>query len=480
MAQTQAMSPTSSGSEHSGRSAQQAAPAGTSFASLGVAVEITEALASRDIRTAFAIQEYTLPLALAGKDIIGQARTGMGKTLGFGIPLLDRVFDDAALPPADGTPRALVVVPTRELCIQVAEDLSLAGAGLSIPESPESDTATSRQLRIVSLYGGIDFSKQIPEIKKGADVIVGTPGRLLDLSRQGELDLSTVRIVVLDEADEMLDQGFIEDVEDILNQTHDERQTLLFSATMPGPIMALSRKFMNHPVLVQADDAPTAATHANTTQIAFLAHRLDRVSLLARILQTPDRGRTIVFVRTKRQAARLALDLAKLGFAVGAVHGDMKQRDRELSLDDFRNGDVDVMVATDVAARGIDVSNVTHVVNFQIPDEERTYVHRIGRTGRAGHSGVAVTLVDWDDANRWTAISEALSLGMDSPPQWFSQSPEFLEAFGLPEDISDSVGPAREVRGSAAATAPARRNSGGRSSRSAQPSRSSRSARQNR
>lgn len=434
------------------------------FASLGVAAEIVDALSDAGIDHAFAIQEYAVPIALKGQDLIGQARTGMGKTFGFGIPVLDRVFDDATVSAPDGTPRALIVVPTRELCLQVTDDLSLAAAHLRVPVDPDSPGTyvastppRTRQLEVLAAYGGVGFDKQTAAIESGVDVIVGTPGRLLDLCRQELLDLSAVEIAVLDEADEMLAQGFLEDVQKLLSLTNPKRQTMVFSATMPGPIVALTRTFMNHPVMVQADSAATEATHTTTTQICFQSHKMDRLSALARILQAPGRGRSIVFARTKRQAATIAEDLAALGFAVGAVHGDMKQPDREVSLKDFREGTVDVMVATDVAARGIDIDDVTHVINYQVPDDERTYVHRIGRTGRAGHTGTAISLIGWDEVNRWNAISDLLDLGLNDPPQWFSTSPEFLQRFGLPEDVSDRVGPRRRVKGAASATAPARK-----------------------
>ena len=418
------------------------------FRDLGVADEIAEALEQDGIAHAFAIQERTLPLALVGKDLIGQARTGMGKTLGFGVPLLDRLFDDARVAELDGTVRGLVVVPTRELCIQVAEDLAGAAKHLR---------AGDRPFTVTTIYGGVPFESQIAALDAGTDVVVGTPGRLLDLSRQDHLDLSHVEVLVLDEADEMLDQGFLEDVEKIMEQTAQPRQTMLFSATMPGPIVALTRAFMNKPVLIRADVASAQATHVTTRQIVFQPHKLDRMSVLARILQTPGRGRTIVFARTKRQAATIAGDLAELGFAVGAVHGDMRQKDREKSLGAFRDGTVDVMVATDVAARGIDVEDVTHVINYQVPEDDKTYVHRIGRTGRAGRTGVAVTLVGWDEVTRWKAIDDTLDLDRQDPPQWFSGSPEFLAEFDLPEDITDRVGAPRKVQGSASVTAPARR-----------------------
>jgi superfamily II DNA/RNA helicase len=418
------------------------------FRDLGVAAEIVDALEEDGIAEAFAIQERTLPLALVGKDLIGQARTGMGKTLGFGVPLLDRLFDDAGIEELDGTVRGLVVVPTRELGIQVTGDLSAAARHLTVGDRP---------FTVTTIYGGVPFEKQTAALEAGADLVVGTPGRLLDLSRQGHLDLSHVQVLVLDEADEMLDQGFLDDVKKIMAQTADDRQTMLFSATMPGPIVALTRQFMNRPVLIRADLEDARATHVTTRQTVFQSHKLDRMSVLARILQTPGRGRTIVFARTKRQAAIIAGDLAELGFDVGAVHGDMRQNDRENSLNAFREGRVSVMVATDVAARGIDVDDVTHVINYQVPDDDKTYVHRIGRTGRAGRSGVAVTLVGWDEVTRWRAIDETLDLGRHDPPQWFSGSPEFLAEFNLPDDVRDRVGPPRKVQGAASATAPAKR-----------------------
>ena len=281
------------------------------------------------------------------------------------------------------------------------------------------------------------------------DIIVGTPGRLIDLYQRNNLELSGVKILVLDEADEMLDLGFLPDIEKILAAVPDERQTMLFSATMPGPILTLARTFMNRPVHIRAESGEEEATvHETTKQIVFQSHQMDKVSVIARILQANDRGRTIIFARTKRGAASVAEQLGERGFLVTAVHGDMGQPARERSLTAFRNGDVDVLVATDVAARGIDIDDVTHVINHQVPDDEMTYVHRIGRTGRAGHSGVAVTLVGWDETTKWKAISDALDLDMAEIPTWFSTSPELAEALDIPEGIDEKVGPARPVLGS--------------------------------
>ena len=401
---------------------------------MGVAAEICDALAARDINHTFAIQELTLPIALNGTDLIGQARTGMGKTYGFGVPLLDRVFDAADVPELDGTPRALVVVPTRELAVQVASDLSIAAAQIPV--------------RITTILGGRDFDAQKQALRSGVDVVVGTPGRLLDLYQRKDLRLDKVSVLVLDEADEMLDLGFLPDIEKILAALEDSpHQTMLFSATMPGAIVRLARTFMKQPVHIRADAESSAHTHASTRQVVFQAHRMDKLPVLSRILQIPERERTIVFTRTKRTAAQVAQELADLGFTVGAVHGDLHQQARERALSGFRDGKVPILVATDIAARGIDIDDVTHVINYQVPDDAMTYVHRIGRTGRAGNSGTAITLVGYDELVKWQGINSELGLEQPEPPQWFSTSPEFLEALDIPADAKDSVGPARKVAG---------------------------------
>src|SRR3954463_15039718 len=377
------------------------------FSDFDVHPDVVAALAEVGITRTFAIQELTLPLALAGHDLIGQARTGTGKTLGFGVPMLQRV-----VPPAeggDGVPQALVVVPTRELCVQVARDLAAAGA--------------KRGIRVQAIYGGRAFEPQGSALQGGVEVVVGTPGRLLDLAQQGHLILGKVNVLVLDEADEMLDLGFLPDIERILAMVPDQRQTMLFSATMPGPIVTLSRSFMTQPTHIRAHGNDEGSTVPQTTQFIYRAHNLDKPELLARVLQSRDRGLVMVFCRTKRTAQKAAEGLGERGFAAAAVHGDLGQGAREQALRAFRSGKVDVLVATDVAARGIDVTGVTHVVNYQCPEDEKTYLHRIGRTGRAGSTGVAVTLVDWDDIPRWQLINKALDLDFTDPPETYSTSP---------------------------------------------------------
>ncbi|MCD2194354.1 DEAD/DEAH box helicase [Actinomycetospora endophytica] len=388
---------------------------------MGVCPEIVEALAANGIERTFAIQELTLPLALNGEDVIGQARTGTGKTLGFGVPLLQRL----GTPTEDGTPRALVVVPTRELCLQVAKDIEGASKGLGT--------------RVVSIYGGRPYEQQIAALQTGVEFVVGTPGRLLDLAQQGHLVLAKIGGLVLDEADEMLDLGFLPDVERILGMLPDKRQTMLFSATMPGPIITLARTFLTQPTHIRAEQVDASAIGERTAQFVYRAHALDKVELLARTLQAADRGPTMVFTRTKRTASKVSEELAERGFKVGAVHGDLGQGAREHALKAFRTGRIDVLVCTDVAARGIDVTGVTHVVNYQCPDDAKTYIHRIGRTGRAGKTGIAITLVDWDDLPKWKLISDDLGLGAPEPPETYSNSPHLLRDLGIPEDATGRV-----------------------------------------
>lgn len=393
------------------------------FADFGVRADLCEALAEKGITHPFPIQSLTLPVALSGQDIIGQAKTGTGKTLGFGLPVLQRVVgrDDEKWSglKSPGAPQALIVVPTRELAVQVGNDISVAAA--------------KRNARVSTIYGGRAYEPQIAELDKGVEVVVGTPGRLIDLHRQKYLNLSQVRAVVLDEADEMLDLGFLPDVERLLSAVPEVRQTMLFSATMPGPVIAMARRYMSHPMHIRAstpDDE--GATKKDIRQVIYRAHPMDKDELIARALQANGRGRTIIFTKTKRAAARLSDELVKRGFAAGAIHGDLGQGAREQALRAFRNEKVDVLVATDVAARGIDVEDVTHVVNFQCPEDEKIYLHRIGRTGRAGHKGTAITLVDWDDVPRWSLINKALDLGVPEPVETYSSSKHLYNDLDIP------------------------------------------------
>jgi superfamily II DNA/RNA helicase len=394
--------------------------------------DVADTLAAVGITEPFPIQTLALPLALEGSDLIGQARTGTGKTLAFGIALLQRI----ALP-GPGAAQALVVVPTRELAIQVARDLSTAGR--------------TTGARVVTIYGGRAYEPQVEALRAGTDVVVGTPGRLLDLAGQRHLDLSNVRVLVLDEADEMLDLGFLPDVERILAMLPTPRQSMLFSATMPAPVVALARRYLNRPTHVRAELATAQAAPPATDQHVFRAHDLDKSEILARLLQAEGRGLTMVFCRTKRSTQRVADDLASRGFAVAAVHGDLGQDQRERALRAFRSGKVDVLVATDVAARGLDVPDVTHVVNYSCPDDETTYLHRIGRTGRAGKTGVAVTLVDWTDLARWRMINEALALPFAEPVETYSTSAHLHQALDIPTSATGVLPRAARTRAGLAA-----------------------------
>ena len=377
---------------------------------------ICDALAAAGITAAFPIQTLALPIALAGHDIIGQARTGTGKTLAFGIPLLQRLGQPADRRPL--APGALVVVPTRELAIQVAGDLRTAG--------------TSSGTRVLTLYGGRAYEPQIEALRAAVNVVVSTPGRLLDLARQRHLDLSDVATLVLDEADKMLDLGFLPDVERILQLTPPGRQTMLFSATMPGEVVTLARRHLKQPMHVRAEQHDEPELVPLTEHHVFRAHQMDKIEMLARVLQAEGRGLTMVFCRTKRTADQVAEALTTRGFAAAAVHGDLGQAQRERALRAFRHGKVDVLVATDVAARGLDVEDVTHVVNYECPEDDKAYLHRIGRTGRAGRTGVAVTFVDWRDLQRWKIINESLSLGLADPPETYSTSEHLFAALGIP------------------------------------------------
>lgn len=402
----------------------------TPFKDLPISPETVASLASHGYEEAFPIQEMVLPIALSGSDLIGQAKTGTGKTLAFGIPLIE-----AIVAPNDegwnsltekGKAQALVVVPTRELCIQVARDLE--------------EISTKRGIRTLAIYGGRAFEPQIDALKAGVEIVVGTPGRLLDLYRQGQLTLKNVSRVVLDEADEMLDLGFLPDVEKIFANTPNRTQTMLFSATMPGDIITLARSFMNQPMHIRTQAVEDEGQVVNRIeQHVFRAHAMDKIEMLARILQAHGRGATMVFCRTKRTCQNTADDLKERGFKSVSLHGDMGQAAREKALAEFKNGKADILVATDVAARGIDIDGITHVINYQAPDDDKTYVHRIGRTARAGAHGIAVTFVDWDELPRWKGIDQTLGLNLGEPEETYSSSPNLYSALKIPSDAKGRI-----------------------------------------
>src|SRR5487761_153993 len=407
------------------------------FRDLGVDEVICTALEAAGIVTSFPIQALTLPLAIDGQDIIGQARTGTGKTLAFGIPMLHRLATTFAADRTARVPQALVVVPTRELAIQVADDLRIASARLGA--------------RVLTVYGGRAYEPQVDALKAGVDIVVGTPGRLLDLANRKNLDLGKVRSLVLDEADKMLDLGFLPDVERLLKLTPDDRQTMLFSATMPGEVVTLARRHMRRPTNIRAEEPNESAPPPLTRQHVYRTHSMDRIEVLARVLQAKDRGLSMVFCHTKRACDQVSTALDDRGFAVATVHGDLGQAQRERALRAFRGGKVDVLVATEVAARGIDVDDVTHVVNYECPDDQMAYVHRIGRTGRAGRTGVAVTFVDWRDLHRWTLINAALAPGQPEPAETYSTSEHLFTDLSIAPDVTGTL--PRELRGARAGLA---------------------------
>jgi superfamily II DNA/RNA helicase len=398
------------------------------FADLGVDDDVVQTLAGHNITEPFPIQSLAIPLAIKGHDLIGQARTGTGKTIAFALPLLHLVEAGQA----DGKPQALVVVPTRELASQVARDIEFASG--------------DRGTRVLVIYGGRAYEPQLAALRKGVDVVVGTPGRLLDLAKQRELDLSGVKILVLDEADEMLDLGFLPDVERIVAQLPTVRQTMLFSATMPTPVVTLARRYLRHPTHVRAESDDDTLTVPNTAQFVYRAHHLDKPEVLARVMQANERGLAMVFTRTKRSADRIAADLEERGFAAAAVHGDLGQGARERALRAFRSGKIDILVATDVAARGIDITGVTHVINYECPDDEKTYLHRIGRTGRAGETGTAITFVDWADGYRWGMINKALDLPHPEPEETYSTSDVLYEELEIPREATGRLPKAKRTR----------------------------------
>ena len=398
------------------------------FKDLGIDSDISEALEARGITSPFPIQEQAIPLALTGQDIIGQAKTGTGKTLGFGLPLIQSLGKD----PSHGA-KALVVVPTRELAIQVAEDLKLA--------------CSNRSTTVAAIYGGKAYEGQVAEIDAGAQIIVGTPGRLIDLSKQKKLDLTHIQFMVLDEADEMLDLGFLPDVERLFAYTPENRQTMLFSATMPGAIVSLARKYQNKPVHIRVNDPDEGLTKADIKQFVYRAHSLDKDEVVGRILQAEGRGKTVIFCRTKRQAAKLSDELIDRGFNASALHGDMSQEAREKSMFAFRTGKKDILVATEVAARGIDVDDVTHVINYSVPEDEKAYLHRVGRTGRAGRLGTAVTFVDWEDLARWTHIDKELSFGQPDPMETYSSSEHLFADLSIPAGTKGRIKASTRVEG---------------------------------
>jgi superfamily II DNA/RNA helicase len=375
----------------------------STFETLGVAGDLVAALARDAITEPFPIQALTIPDALAGRDLCGKAKTGSGKTLAFGLPLLERIG------PADPKrPRALVLTPTRELANQVKNVLAPLGR--------------VRGLRVAAVYGGVSMDQQIRALRKGVDAVIGTPGRLIDLLERGELSLHAVDVLVVDEADRMADLGFMPQVQRLLHRIESEHQTMLFSATLDGAVRQLVRRYMLDPVRHEVDAREATV---DEMQHRFLhVHQMDKVKVAAAISRGVDR--TLVFVRTKRGADRLVGQLRREGVRAGAIHGDLRQGARERALADFARGKLPVLVATDVAARGIHVDAVDVVVHYDPAEDAKAYVHRSGRTARAGEAGVAVTLMLWNQENDVRVVQRRL--GLDEPiVEVFSNDPRLAE-----------------------------------------------------
>jgi len=346
----------------------------TTFADLGVSDDLCSALSSRGITEPFAIQSIAIPDALAGRDVCGKARTGSGKTLAFGIPVLENI--GKAKPKR---PLALALVPTRELAVQVSEELIPLGK--------------SRDVSVTAVYGGANIERQIARLEKGVDFIVATPGRMIDLVDRKAVDLSDLTHVIVDEADRMADMGFLPQVEWLLRQVDGEHQTLLFSATLDGVVDSLVRRYQTDPVFHEVESPQV--TIDQMVHRFVQVHGMDKVKVAAAIADSVDR--TIMFTATKHMADRLARELKELGVNAAAIHGDLRQNHREKALNDFAAGKLAVMVATDVAARGIHVDDVEIVIHYDPPAEHKTYLHRSGRTARAGGEGLVVTLVLWNE-----------------------------------------------------------------------------------
>lgn len=358
----------------------------TTFKDLNLSDTTLKAIASLGFEEPTPIQEEAIPPALEGRDVIGEAQTGTGKTAAFGIPIVERL-SNVTIQPA-----ALILTPTRELCIQVASEIAKIGQ--------------PRHLSTLPVYGGQSLDRQIRILRRGVDILIGTPGRLLDHLRRGTLKLSGIQIVVLDEADEMMDMGFIEDIESILARVPEKRQTMLFSATIPQAIVNLAKRHLKDPVRIAV--APEEITVPLINQVYYEIKTRDRVEGLSRILDVEDVEKAIIFCRTKRTADEVSESLKVRGYLAEAIHGDLSQRDRERVMGRFRKGEVEYLVATDVAARGLDISDVTHVINYEIPQDNESYVHRIGRTGRAGKTGEAITLIAPREFRQLRDIERAL------------------------------------------------------------------------
>lgn len=349
------------------------------FKDLNILAPIEQALSEQHYSVPTPVQQQAIPPVLAGRDLLGCAQTGTGKTAAFAIPLLQLLHRDPQ--PKGRNIRALILAPTRELAIQIQESFQAYGKRLP--------------LRSTAIFGGVSQAGQVRTLENGVDILIATPGRLLDLVQQGYADISRIRFLVLDEADRMLDMGFIHDVKKILHAVPKQRQTLFFSATMPPAILKLADGILSEPVRVTV--TPVSSTTETVSQSVYFVEKQDKKKLLAHILKDDSIRRSLVFTRTKHGADKLVRELSRTGIAAAAIHGNKSQNARQRALLDFKGNKIRVLVATDIAARGIDIDDLPHVINYELPDTPETYVHRIGRTGRAGSSGTAISFCDKEE-----------------------------------------------------------------------------------
>ncbi len=361
------------------------------FADLKLCAPLEKAVQNAGYETPTPIQQQAIPVVMTGQDVFGVAQTGTGKTAAFGLPILHRLYNEG---PVKYGPRVLILAPTRELAIQINENIMTYAKGMRI--------------RTVVLLGGVSIRPQIDQIRRGVDIVIATPGRLLDVIDHRALRLDRVHTLVLDEADRMLDMGFMPSIKQIIKLVPEQRQTLFFSATLPAEIRSLANTILTNPVNVSV--TPEQPTTEKVDQRLYFVERDLKRALLAHLLKEDLEGSVLVFTRTKRGADRVVRDLEKVGLRVGSIHGDKSQTARQRALQDFKNGRMRVLVATDIAARGIDISSLPYVVNYDVPESPETYVHRIGRTGRAGNVGVALTLATPEDRSQLRDIEKLIKM----------------------------------------------------------------------
>lgn len=402
-----------------------------SFQSLGIAPSILSALTACGYEAPTTIQEKAIPAALAGRDVLGSAQTGTGKTCAFGVPILQRLAGEPV--PAGRPIRALILTPTRELAIQIDENLHDYGRELPLTEAV--------------IFGGVGQAPQVEQLRRGVDILTATPGRLLDLAGQGLLDLGQIEIFVLDEADRMLDMGFIHDVRKVLKLLPEKKQTLFFSATLPNEIMDLVDSLLHEPVRAAA--APISSPVEVIRQEVCLVDRANKSTLLYEILQQEQVKNALVFTRTKHGADKVARELVRKGVAAAAIHGNKSQTARQDSLRRFKEGELQVLVATDIAARGLDIEELSHVFNYNLPEVPETYIHRIGRTGRAGHEGTAISFCDYGELPLLKDIEKLLKKPIprrahDHPMQVFEATVKDAKGRPIDPEIAESRQAARE------------------------------------